>query len=97
MKKELIERGMKLMQDPRVMKLMSDPRVMKAMMSAFQARTKVSENIDAQAAKLAKTFNLATKEDLRDLKKTVRKLEDTIKKLEKERDKLKAQAAGSSS
>ena len=28
---------------------------------------------------------------------TVRKLEDTIKKLEKERDKLKAQQAGSSS
>lgn len=95
MKKVLLERGMKLMQDPRVMKLMQDPRVMKAMMTAFQVRGKVSDNLDQQAAKLAKTFNLATKEDLRDLKKTIRKLEDHVKKLEKERDKLKTQQAGS--
>jgi hypothetical protein len=80
LKKLLLERGMKMMQDPRVMKLMQDERVMKAMMQAFQLRGKVQERYDQQVDRIAKMLNLATQKEISDLKKTLRKMERELEK-----------------
>jgi hypothetical protein len=82
-KKFLTEKGMKLMQDPRFMKLMQDERVMKAMMGAFQMRGKIQESLDQRVEVIAKKLNLATKAEIRDLKRALRKMENELEKARK--------------
>lgn len=74
---------MKLMGDPRVSKLLQDERVMKAMMQAFQLKGKVQESFDQRVETIAKTFNLATKAEVRELKRTLRKMEAELEKAKK--------------
>ncbi|HJK97549.1 MAG TPA: hypothetical protein RMF84_10025, partial [Polyangiaceae bacterium LLY-WYZ-14_1] len=71
----LMAKAGKLMEDPRVGKLMQDERVLKVAMQAFQLRGKVQSEVDRRVARVAKSLNLATRGELRDLKRTVRKLE----------------------
>ncbi len=75
LKNLLLSRGMKLMQDPRVMKLMQDPRVMKALMQAISLRGKVQESFEERVARVAKSLNLVTKKEVRELERTLRKME----------------------
>jgi hypothetical protein len=82
LKQTLMERGMKLMSDPRVMKLMSNPRVMNVVMKGFQLRGKAQATIDARVRKLAKTFKLATREELSELKQTIRTLEQSLRQVQ---------------
>lgn len=82
-KRFLTDKGMKLAQDPRVIKLMQDERVMKTMMQAFQMRQTAQEKIDEQVESIAKTLNLATKSEVRELKRTIRKLEQELEKSKK--------------
>lgn len=80
LKKTLMSRGMKFMQDPRVVEFMQDPRVMKAMSKGFEIKGKVQQGFDSRAERLAETFNFATKAEVRELKRTIRKLERELKK-----------------
>jgi polyhydroxyalkanoate synthesis regulator phasin len=80
LKDRLLERGMKIMQDPRVAKLAQDERVMKVAMQAFQLRGKVQEQIDQRVETAAKSLGLVTKDEVRELKRTIKKLETELKK-----------------
>ncbi len=80
LKKNLMSQGMKMMQDPRFMKLMQDPRVMKAMAKGFEVKGKVQHHVDAKVEAMANSLNLATKAEVRELKRTIRKLERDLKK-----------------
>jgi len=90
LKSLLIKQGIKLIQDPRVLKLMQDERVMKALMQAMQMRGRVQEGIDERVEKLAKTLNLATKQEVRELKRAMRKME-------RELDRANSQGGGGDS
>jgi hypothetical protein len=79
-----MERGMKLMSDPRVMKVMSNPKVMNVVMKGFQLRGKAQASIDQQVAALAKTLHLATREEVSDLKQTIRTLERALAEVKAE-------------
>ena len=85
-KKNLMNRGMKLMTDPRVLKLMQDERVMKAVMQMMSMPGKVQNFTQDQVEKLAKAMSLATEDEVKDLKRTVKRLEEEVAKLEKERE-----------
>jgi polyhydroxyalkanoate synthesis regulator phasin len=80
LKKTLMSQSMKMMQDPRVMKMMQDPRVMKAMAKGFEIKGKVQQQVDAHVESMANSLNLATKAEVRELKRTIRKLERELKK-----------------
>jgi hypothetical protein len=80
LKDRLIARGTRLMQDPRVAKLAQDERVMKVAMQAFQLRGKVQEEIDQRVENAAKSLGLVTKDEVRELKRTIKKLETELKK-----------------
>ena len=86
LKQAAMQRGMKLMANPKVMKVMADPRVMKLVMQAFQARGKVRAHLDERTAQIAKTLGFATKEEVATLRATIRKLEGTISNLEQKVD-----------
>lgn len=78
MKAYLTKQGMKVMQNPQFMKLMQDERVMKLAMQAFQLRGKVQEHVDQKVHAVARSLNLATAKDLRELKRNLRKLEQEL-------------------
>ena len=80
LKRSLVKEGMKLMQDPRVLTLMQDPRLMKAMAKGFELKGKVQQEFDTRVENMANSLNLATKAEVRELKRTIRKLERDLKK-----------------
>ena len=84
-KKTLVERGMKLMTDPRVMKVMQDERVMKAMMTAMAMPGRAQTFARGQLEGLAKAMALVTEDEVKDLRRTVRHLEEEIERLKREK------------
>jgi len=83
-KQLLTEQSMKIMQDPRVQKVMQDERVVKTMMRGLQMRQQVQAQVDERVETVAESLNLATKKELREIKRSMKKME---------RDLSKAQAA----
>jgi hypothetical protein len=81
LKKTLLQKGMKLMSDPRVMKVMQDERVMKAVMTAMSVPGKAQNLAREQIENVAKAMALATEGELKDLRRTVRKLEEEVARL----------------
>lgn len=84
-----MKQGMKLMADPRVMKLVQDERVMKALMQMMNVPGKVSSFTNEQVERLAKAMNLATEDEMKDLKRQIRRLEEEVSRLEREREREK--------
>jgi hypothetical protein len=88
-KKTIIDKGMKLMTDPRVMKIMQDERVMKAVMQMMSMPGKVQTFTADQVERLAKAMSLATEDEVKDLKRQIRRLEEEVTRLEKDRTNAK--------
>lgn len=84
LKERVMERGMRLMSDPRVMKLMQNPRVMNVVMRGFQLRGKAQAQIDSTVRTVAKTLKLATREEVSELKRIIRSLEMAVKQVQSE-------------
>jgi hypothetical protein len=80
----IMERGMRLMGDPRVMKLMSNPKVMNVAMQAFQLRSKAQASLDEKRKAFASLFKLATREDLSELRSTLRSIEQSLIQLQQQ-------------
>lgn len=74
----LMKRGVRLLQDERVKKLMEDPRVMEGMMGALRLRGRIQESVDARVGEIAHSLNLATKSEMRELKRSLRKMEQDL-------------------
>jgi cell division FtsZ-interacting protein ZapD len=83
-KKTLLKQGMKLMSDPRVMKMMQDERFMKAVMAMMSVPGRVSTFAQDQSGRFAKAMDLATEQEVKDLRRTVRSLEDQLAELKKQ-------------
>ena len=75
LKQQLISQALRLMQDPRVLKAMQNPKVMNGLMGAVQLRAKIQQNVESGVQRVAKSFNLATEAEVRELRRTVRRLE----------------------
>ncbi len=90
LKSFLTQQSMKLMQDPRVMKLMQDERVMKVMMQALEVRGKLQESLDERVDVVAQSLNLATKKELREIKRAMRKMERELERARAEVDAVRA-------
>ena len=82
LKKLVMERGMRIMSDPRVMKLMSNPRVMNVVMKGFQLRGRAQASFDDKVKALAKTLKLATRDEVSELKQNIRTLEQALKQVQ---------------
>ena len=84
LKETLINRGLKLMSDPRVMKVIQDERLMKAVMTAMSVPGKATSFAKEHLEGVVKAMALATEAEVKDLRRTVRKLEDDIATLRSE-------------
>lgn len=78
LKQDLMDRALRLMQDPRVLQAMQNPKVMQGLMGAVQLRAKMQQNLESGIGRVAKRLNLATGAELRDLRRIVRRLEREV-------------------
>lgn len=86
--------AMKLMQTDAAKKVMSSQQFQNAMALAFRTTFKVRNNVDTAKKRVASTFNLVTRDEVRDLRRSVERLERRLRKAEK---KAKKAAADNSS
>lgn len=93
LKDELSKRGMQLLQDPRVAKLMQDERVMKLAMQAFEVRGKLQQSFDERVDQVAKSLNLATKREVRELRRTLRQMEQELERTRQQSESQKAKGS----
>lgn len=77
-KKALIAQGAKLAQSPAMMKLLQNERIMKSLMQALMLRGKVEGLVDQQVEKLAKSLQLATRDELKELQRALRRIEEQM-------------------
>lgn len=83
LKQEVMRRGMKLMMNPKVMKAMADPRVMNAITQGFAIKGQIQSQIEGTMRQVAAALNLATKEDIENLRRTLSQVEDSLTDLER--------------
>lgn len=89
-KEQMLNTAMKLMQSETARKVMSNERFQQAMAVAFRTTFRVRNSIDQTKKRVADSMNFATREELRDLRRTVERLERRLKKAEADREKLAA-------
>jgi polyhydroxyalkanoate synthesis regulator phasin len=82
-RQEMMRRGMKLMTNPKVMKAMADPRVMSAITQGFALKGQIQSQIEGTLRQVAAVLNLATKEDVENLRRTLSQVEDSVSDLER--------------
>lgn len=85
LKRTLMKKGMELIGDPRVAALMQDERIIKAFVQMLAVPGKVQSFTTEQVERLAKSLNLATEDEVNDLKRQIRHLEGEISRLSKDR------------
>ncbi len=81
-KEEAMKRGMKLMTNPKVMKVMADPRFMNALSKGFQMRGQLQGTVDTALKSVASKLNLATKDEVTNLQRTVQRMESKVSTLQ---------------
>ncbi len=86
-RQEVMRRGMQLMTNPKVMKAMADPRVMTAITQGFALKGQIQSQIEGTLRQVAGLLNLATKEDVENLRRTLSQVEDSLSDLERKLDK----------
>jgi hypothetical protein len=80
-KDRIVSEGMKLAGSPQVAKLMQDERFMKLVMAAMSMPGRVSTFTTEQKEAFAKSFGLATSDEVRDLRRIVASLEQSVARL----------------
>lgn len=75
LKQQLMTQAFKLMQDPRVARALQNPRVMQGVVGAMQLGARVQKNITTGTTVVARSLNLATTEEVAELRTTIDRLE----------------------
>lgn len=93
LKNKAMQSAMEFMSSERGQKWMNDPRVQKAVGSAFQASVVARSQLDVARKQVAEALNLATEDDLRDMKRNLDRLERRLKRMQAEKEAMEARAA----
>lgn len=83
-KDDFLKMAMKAMQNPTVQKVMANEKVQKGFANAFKASYEVKNMLDQKKTDLAEQFNLATKDDLRSMKRELDRLQRQVSKMKKQ-------------
>jgi polyhydroxyalkanoate synthesis regulator phasin len=84
MKDDFLKMAMKAMENPTVQKLMANEKVQKGFANAFKASYEVKSKLDEKKAEFAEQFNLATKDDLRTMKRELDRLQRQVSRMRRE-------------
>ena len=83
-KKVVMDKGMELLQSEAVAKLMESEKVGVVIEKAMSVPFKVSGAVMSQKERLVALFDLATQEDVDDIKRAMTKMEGVLKEIKKE-------------
>jgi hypothetical protein len=83
-KEKLLSKGMQLMQSPMVAKLMESEKVGVLLEKAMTLPIKLSDGMRSHREKLTSVLDLATQQDLDDLKRAVSRMEDLLRDVKRE-------------
>lgn len=83
LKQEAMRHGMRLMTNPKVMQMMADPRVMNAISQGFAIKGQVQSGIESTIRTVAASLNLATRDDVENLRRTLSQIESSVSNLER--------------
>lgn len=78
LKKTLRDQALKLAQHPKVIELATNPAVMETAMKAMALRGQVASTVSAASQSVVRSLNLATRDDVRELRRTIRRLEEEL-------------------
>jgi len=81
LKKMAAEKGKELLQSPTVSKILASEQMGKVIETAMTVPFKVSSAVNSKKEKLVEMFDLATQEDMDELRRTIARLEETIRTL----------------
>lgn len=79
---DLRTRIARLLQNPALTAWLSDPRVREGLMTWLRFRARMGSLLDDRLDRAARAMNLATKRDVRELKRTIRRLEERLRRSE---------------
>jgi len=82
-RQQVMRQGMKLMTNPKVMKMMADPRVMSAISQGFAIKGQIQSHVEGTLRQVASMLNLATKEEIEELRRSLTQVEDSVTTLER--------------
>jgi hypothetical protein len=85
-KQQFLNRAFTLIQDPRVAKVVQDPRVMSGLMSALKLRSELQRNLENGVQRLAKSLDLASEAEVRELRRAVSRLERELERARNRRE-----------
>lgn len=74
-KEQLRNKAVTLLADPRVSAVLQDPRVTQGILGAFQLRSKVEKRLEEGARRIVRRLNLATENEVQELRRAVARLE----------------------
>lgn len=77
-KDRVVRRSIEFLQRPTIMRIVADERVMNTLMASLRMRGRVLDEIDGRVANIADALNLATKQEVRELKRTIRQLQQEL-------------------
>jgi hypothetical protein len=83
-KEKLLATGVELMKSPMVAKMMESEKVGLVMEKALTLPIKASETFRSQKERLTSLFELATQQDLDDLKRAVSRMEELLRDIKRE-------------
>ena len=81
-KKTAMDHLRKLKQNPKEKQVAMNPKVMGTVMKAMALRGKVQTAATAATSTVAKSLNIATREEVKELRRTIRRLEDLVNEME---------------
>ena len=82
-RQEMMRKGMQLITNPKVMKMMADPRVMNAITQGFALKGQIQSHVEGTMRSVASALNLATREDVENLRRSLAEMEDAVSNLER--------------
>ena len=89
MKKKALSLGMKAMDTDAAKKMMTSPEFQKVVMKALQTGVKVRQDLNNAKKVMARSLNVATGDDLKEMKRNIDRLERRVRNLKTENEKLK--------
>ena len=82
-KDDFMKLAMKAHQHEQVQKLMANEKVQKGFANAFKASYEIKSQLDEKKEDFAERLNLATKDDLRSMKRELDRLQRQVSRLKK--------------
>ena len=83
----------KILRSPKTLQLLADPRVQKKLMQLINLRGELRQRVSGTVQGFAKSYSIATRDDMAKVRRTMREMERTIASLQKEIANLQEQEA----